>query len=228
MQSTPTTSHSSSHNLSAIVAKRSHLSRRKAGDAIKAGRVELNDNIAQIGDRFSKGDSLKLDGAALIPQDFVYIMLNKPVDYECSRTPQGGNTSVYELLSPEHQNLHHVGRLDTDSSGLLLFTNDGQLSYELTHPKFEKEKTYQIELDKPLSIQDAKIINKGIELKDGISHMHIKGSGKNWSVSMSEGKNRQIRRTFSRLDYEVAKLHRTTFGKYNLENLRSGKIKILA
>lgn len=214
--------------LNKYLAASTGMSRRKADTAIRDGRVTINDLPASLGKDIEPGDIVKLDGQLTGPiSTKLTIMLNKPVGYICSRDAQGGK-SVYELL-PE--NLHHlkpVGRLDKDSSGLLLMTNDGQLAYELTHPKFAKPKKYKIALNRDLSSADQAAISKGIMLEDGLSLLEItmiNSQPKEWTVSMSEGRNRQIRRTFEKLGYSVVKLHRTHFGDYRLQNLPSARFQ---
>ncbi len=153
------------------------------------------------------------------------ILLNKPVGYVCSRNGQG-NQTIYNLLPANLHHLKPVGRLDKNSSGLLLLTNDGQLAYELTHPKFEKIKKYKIALNKDLGQADfQKITQQGVLLEDGLSTLAldlINNQRKEWKVTMQEGRNRQIRRTFEHLGYRVIKLHRTHFGPYKLGLLSSG------
>ena len=115
-----------------------------------------------------------------------------------------------------------VGRLDKESSGLLLLTNDGKLANELTHPSNRKEKIYQIELDKVLSDGDRRKVQQGVTLEDGISKLGLAGRDRSWTVTMREGRNRQIRRTFSALGYRVIRLHRVQFGEYELGKLENG------
>ena len=178
-------------------------------------------------------DEVRLDGQILKLPDVITVMLNKPVGYVCSRDGQGSRT-IYDLLPAELHSLKPVGRLDKDSSGLLLLTNDGGLSQKLTHPSFQKEKVYEVVLDKPLAETDKQQIEKGIELEDGLSRLQVKADSKQQSrtvnrqlsavsyiVRMHEGKNRQIRRTFSRIGYDVIKLHRTQFGDYKV-TIKSG------
>lgn len=149
------------------------------------------------------------------------------MDYVCSRDGQGGKT-IYDLLPPELHHLKPVGRLDKNSSGLLLLTNDGQLAQQLTHPSFQKTKVYNIALNKPLEpLHHQMISDHGVVLEDGISKLQLQRMNEtdnnNWKVIMSEGRNRQIRRTFDSLGYNVVKLHRTQFGPYKLNQLASGK-----
>jgi 23S rRNA pseudouridine2605 synthase len=154
-------------------------------------------------------------------------MLNKPAGYIVSRDGQGGKT-IYDLLPSEYQSLQPVGRLDKNSSGLLLLTNDGQLAYDLTHPSQHKTKVYRITLNKPLSSSDRQTIELvGVQLEDGVSKLHIdelpNGHGLSWQIVMSEGRKRQIRRTFQFLGYKVFLLHRIKFGDYELGKLGNGQ-----
>jgi pseudouridine synthase len=170
-----------------------------------------------------------LNGKRLeLPDELTIIMLNKPAGYVCSRDGQGSRT-VYDLLPPELHGLKPVGRLDKDSSGLLLLTDDGNFANELTHPSKQKEKVYTVELDKKLAWQDRERIERGVERDDGVSALRLRPAsplrplgGTRWDVRMSEGRNRQIRRTFAACGYDINSLHRTTFGPYRLNGLKPG------
>ena len=164
----------------------------------------------------------------------IYLILNKPRGYVSSRKRQGDTPTLYELLPEKLRVLKTVGRLDKDSSGLILLTDDGDFAFRMTHPKFFKIKTYKVELNKPLApIHQQMISDIGITLPDGISKLFItkladtdgKISGKRLQVEMSEGRNRQIRRTFAALGYEVVELHRIEFGYYKISNLKPGEYK---
>ncbi len=217
--------------LNVFLAQHSTLSRRGADRAISEGRVTINDQTATLGQPVHQDDKVALDGRSLgSSTDFVTIMLNKPVGYVCSRAGQGSKT-IYELLPTKYHHLNPVGRLDKDSSGLLLLTNDGNLANQLTHPRYQKTKVYEITLDKPLEPLHQQIISDhGIELDDGNSQLTLEklddGRTK-WHVTMREGRNRQIRRTFAALNYRVINLHRTSFGDYRLSDLRSGAIQAI-
>jgi pseudouridine synthase len=209
-----------------IVAAATGMSRRAADQAIQQGRVLINSRPAKLGDEASPNDQVTLDGQSLtLPAQTTTIMLNKPVGYVCSRQGQGSRT-IYELLPSEYQSLKPVGRLDKDSSGLILLTNDGQLAQELTHPKYAKTKIYEISLDKSLEpLHQQMISDYGVQLEDGSSKLALEklnDFGHDWRVTMHEGRNRQIRRTFAALGYNVINLHRTAFGHYSLANLNSG------
>lgn len=203
------------------------VSRRKADRLVQDGRVTINGQLATLGVEISTRDRVCLDGVLLgagqqaVP--VTTLALHKPVGYVVSRDGQGSAT-VYDLLPPEYHNLKPVGRLDKDSSGLLLLTNDGQLAYDLTHPSREKTKQYEVTLDKPLQPLHRQLLHEhGLLLDDGVSTLHISrlhdGDDMVWLVSMHEGRNRQIRRTFAALGYTVVRLHRTHFGPYALGTL---------
>lgn len=210
-----------------FVAQATGLSRRAADGAIQEGRVTINGQPAELGDDVDGTQFVRLDDELLsLSHETVTIMLNKPAGYVCSRNGQG-NPTIYELLPAQYHTLKPVGRLDKDSSGLILLTNDGELANQLTHPRYAKTKVYEIKLDKPLEpLHQQMISDHGIELDDGNSRLHLEKkdeSGKDWQVTMHEGRNRQIRRTFAALGYEVTKLHRLQFGEYGLNGLLPGR-----
>lgn len=210
-----------------FVAQATGVSRRTADGAIQQGRVAVNGHTATPGQDVTPTDTVTLDNQPITATSATTtIMLNKPVGYVVSRDGQGSKT-IYDLLPPELHHLKPIGRLDKDSSGLLLLTNDGQLAQELTHPKYQKTKIYQIELDKPLQpLHRQMISDHGLQLDDGPSKLMLQrlheGNDKAWQVTMHEGRNRQIRRTFAALGYDVRKLHRTRFGEYILAGLTLG------
>ncbi|MDB5185989.1 MAG: pseudouridine synthase [Candidatus Saccharibacteria bacterium] len=211
--------------LNKYIAQATGLSRRAADAAIAEGRVVINDHSVRMGQAVESGDIVKLDGMPLsLHLETQTIMLNKPAGYICSRDGQGGKT-IYDLLPPELHHLKPVGRLDKYSSGLLLLTNDGQLAQELAHPKYQKQKTYEVRVAKPLQPLHRQMIqDNGIMLDDGVSKFALErikdGNDNEWKVVMREGRNRQIRRTFDALGYSVTRLHRTHFGTYSLGGLR--------
>jgi 23S rRNA pseudouridine2605 synthase len=214
-----------------FVAQATGLSRRTADKAIVDGQVTLNDLQAALGQFVEDNDVVKLDGKVIKPNaDLTTIMLNKPPGYVCSRNGQGSKT-VYELLPEAYKTLKPVGRLDKNSSGLLLLTNDGQLANNLTHPGFSKTKLYYVELNKALLAKDeVNISQKGIELDDGGSKLGLTSMDAArivWQINMSEGRNRQIRRTFQALGYKVQILHRFKFGNFELNGLISAKYEVL-
>jgi 23S rRNA pseudouridine2605 synthase len=194
----------SSLRLNRYIAASSTLSRRAADQAIADGRVLVNNVAPSAGQTVSDSDIVTLDGRALKPLgDKVTIMLNKPVGYVVSRDGQGSPT-IYDLLTYDQQLLNPVGRLDKNSSGLLLLTNDGELAHKLTHPSFEKTKIYEVALHIPLKpLHRQMISDHGLTLEDGLSKLELErmidGDDKQWRIRMHEGRNRQIRRTFNSL-----------------------------
>jgi 23S rRNA pseudouridine2605 synthase len=210
--------------INAYVARASGLSRRAADQAIENRHVLVNGRRASLGQNVKSGDTVTLDGKILeLESTTTTIILNKPTGYVCSRSGQG-NRTIYDLLPARHHNLNPAGRLDKDSSGLLLLTDDGALANRLTHPRYNKTKVYEVELDRPLNPSDKDRIGRGVQLDDGISKLQITDlSDKRLKVRLSEGRNRQIRRTFAALGYRVARLHRTQFGDYRLNGLPLGK-----
>ena len=210
-----------------FVATSSDLSRRAADEAIATGRVKINNQAPSAGQIVGDADIVTLDGVILTPpKSTTTILLNKPVGYVVSRNGQGSKT-IYDLLPSEYQNLNPIGRLDKDSSGLLLLTNNGQLAEQLTHPSHQKLKVYQITLDKQLQPADQQAIERGVELDDGISRLDLNGNDIDWTVEMREGRNRQIRRTFAARGYRVVALHRTQFGEFTLGDLSEGELHTL-
>lgn len=213
------------------LAHHSSLSRRAADTAVSEGRVEINGVQAKLGDTVIDSDKVTLDGGAISTDvKTLTLILNKPVGYVCSKAGQGSQT-VYDLLPAKYANLNPVGRLDKDSSGLLLMTNDGKLANLLTHPRYEKVKVYEASLSKPLEPLHRQMIGEyGISLADGPSKLKLESldkTGKQWRVIMHEGRNRQIRRTFEALGYKVTKLHRTHFGSYDLGHLKSSEYSVI-
>ncbi len=214
-----------------FVATATGLSRRAADRAITDQRVLVNNQIASIGLQVSISDSVTLDGGVIkLPELATTIILNKPVGYVCSRSGQGSQT-IYSLLPAKLHYLKPVGRLDKNSSGLLVMTNDGVLANQLTHPRYAKTKVYEVSLDKALQSADQQMVtNKGVQLSDGPSKFLLTSLGSqgiSWQVTMQEGRNRQIRRTFSALGYNVQRLHRTNFGSYSLGDLAESAHRIL-
>ncbi len=210
-----------------FVAQATGLSRRAADLAIQEGRVAINKRRAATGDSTDANDTVELDGKPIkVNPVSLTVMLNKPEGYVCSRAGQG-NRTVYELLPPEYRRLKPVGRLDKESSGLLLMTDDGDLANRLTHPRYAKTKIYEVRLDKPLAPADRTKLERGVEVEDYVSRLELEAvGGRRWRVSLGQGRNRQIRRSFAALGYTVEKLRRDHFGPYGLEGLPSGGYRV--
>lgn len=216
--------------LNQFLAQHTVLSRRKADEAISAGRVEINGVLARLGDVVIESDKISLDGQIIETQvKILTLMLHKPVGYVVSRNGQGSQT-IYDLLPAKYHHLKPVGRLDKDSSGLLLLTSDGQLANQLSHPRYQKTKRYRVELDRRLHAADrSKIIGRGVNIGDERPSQFkvLPVSDTTLDVHLQEGRNRQIRRTFEALGYKVIGLHRTHFGEYSLQSLKSGEFSVI-
>ncbi len=214
--------------LNKFLALHQGISRRAADELIESGRVAVDGTIAALGARIPEGSTVTVDGQPIAPSTtYSYIAFNKPRGYVCSRKKQGAVDTIYSLLPKKYHTLNPVGRLDKDSSGLLLLTNDGDFAHQMTHPKFYKTKVYHVQLDTPLQpLHRQMISNFGVMLEDGKSQFQLErledASDIAWRITMSEGRNRQIRRTFAALGYVVRQLHRTHFGPFVLNDLASG------
>lgn len=209
------------------------ISRREADNLIDQQKVMVNNQTAQLGARFNEGDKINVNGKVLDDMvEYRYIALNKPVGYVCSRRQQGDNPTIYDLLPDEYHNLKPVGRLDRHSSGIVLLTNNGDFAYQMTHPSFKKTKIYNVRLDTNLEpLHQQMISDHGVNLEDGPSKLMLERMNdtdrKSWIITMSEGRNRQIRRTFGSLGYTVNKLHRTNFGNYALGDIKPGEFEVV-
>lgn len=204
------------------------LSRRKADDLIASGKITINGEKAVLGARIKPEDKIAVSGHEVAEKkDFTYIAFHKPRGFVCSRKQQGETPTIYSILPRDLSHLKPVGRLDADSSGILLLSDDGDFTQRMTHPKYSKQKEYIVTLDNALApLHQQMIADFGVNLTDGRSQLgltRLDDDRKRWNVTMSEGRNRQIRRTFGALGYTVVELHRTHFGPYTLEGLGEGK-----
>lgn len=211
------------------VAHATGVSRREADNLVSSNKVSVNGRPARLGELISPGkDIITINHQPILKkQRYTHLLLNKPVGYVCSRKQQGNSPTIYDLLPRQFHHLKVAGRLDKDSSGLILLTDDGDKIFQLTHPQFGKEKIYHIGLNKPLSDNDINKINSGLDLEDGRSNLQVeKRKSKlpnTYTVKMSEGRNRQIRRTFKELGFTVTHLERVSLGSYKIGDITSGQ-----
>ncbi|MBQ6510438.1 rRNA pseudouridine synthase [Candidatus Saccharibacteria bacterium] len=220
--------------LNKFLAQALGISRREADDIIASGKVLIDEKPAVLGQRIDKSNKVCYNDK-IIPFEeagkFLYVALNKPEGYVCSRKQQGDAPTIYDLLPEDLRALKTVGRLDKNSSGLILLTNDGDFAFKMTHPKFYKTKIYEVELDRALEpLHQQMIADFGIEIGDGVSKLgltRLNDERTKFEVIMSEGRNRQIRRTFAAVGYDVVKLHRKQFGNYVLGDLKPGEYLFL-
>lgn len=200
-------------------------SRRACEEIILAGGVRINGRpVRELATAVQPGDTVAARGRVVRPAATRYLALHKPAGCLSSRQSQGGKPTVYDLLPPDAGNLPHVGRLDAESEGLLLLSNDGELSQALTHPSRHVEKEYEVILDRAFDTKFIPKLLKGIYLEEGrakAAHVHVEGANK-LRVVLTQGINRQIRRMFAALGYKVKRLTRTRLGPLKLGRLPRG------
>lgn len=215
--------------LNRYVANSGVCSRRDADTYIAAGNVTVNGKtITEMGHKVKRSDIVKFDGRLLNPQKKEYVLLNKPKNFITTTSDERGRRTVMELISKASKSrLLPVGRLDRNTTGLLLFTNDGDLAKKLTHPKHGVRKIYHVELNKSLRAEDLKKIKEGLILDDGPLKVdevsYITGSPKKEvGIEIHSGKNRIVRRIFEHLEYDVIKLDRVIFAGLTKKDLPRG------
>ena len=200
-------------------------SRRACEEIILGGGVRINGRaVRELATMVQPGDTVVARGRVVRPAAERYLVLNKPPGVLSSRASQGGKPTVYDILPRDAANLPHVGRLDADSEGLLLFSNDGELSQALTHPSRHVEKEYDVVLSETFDTKHIPKLLKGVYLEEGrakAAHVHVEGANK-LRVVLTQGINRQIRRMFAALGYKVKRLTRTRLGPLKLGRLPRG------
>ncbi len=222
--------------LQKVMAHAGVASRRKSEEIIREGRVKVNGEIiTEMGYKVKpEEDVIEVDGELISKEKRVYILLNKPEGYVTTVSDPRGRSTVLDLVGNVKQRVYPVGRLDYNTSGLLLLTNDGELTYILTHPSYEIDKTYFTRVKGEISDQDIKKLESGIQLEDGITApAKVKLISRDEKISsfeltIHEGRNRQVRRMCEVLGYEVIKLKRIRFGPLNLEGLSPGEYRFLS
>lgn len=210
-------------------------SRREADVLIASGAVTVNGKVVtELGTKVSPADKVKYGGQAVRSEKPVYILLNKPKGYITTADDPEKRKTVMELIRGAcKERVYPVGRLDRNTLGLLLFTNDGEVTKRLTHPRYGVRKVYHVFLDRSLTHADLKQISEGLELEDGfirVDAIEYVGEGadrKQVGVEIHSGKNRIVRRIFEKLDYKVMKLDRVVFAGLTKKNLPRGEWRFL-
>lgn len=208
-------------------------SRRKAEELILDGRVKVNGIVATLGCKVDEiNDVIEIDSKVISKEENkVYIMLNKPTGYLSSVSDDRGRKTVVDLVDVKER-IFPVGRLDFDTEGLLILTNDGEFTYKITHPKFEITKTYLAKLDKKVNPNDLESFLSGIEIEDYVAKAKevslINEEKKEVLITISQGKNRQVRKMFEQIGYKVIHLKRISIGKLMLGTLKKGEWKNLS
>jgi len=210
-------------------------SRRSAEKLVAAGRVSVNGNVVS---NFRRGvdpetDDIRLDGKRVEPQSKVYIMLNKPRGYLTTMYDPHGRRTISELVADVPQRVFPVGRLDKDTEGLLLMTNDGEVTYRLTHPKFEIKKTYEAVVSGTVTDDSLEKLRTGVQLSDGVTSpaevrvLLRQGNSTSIEICITEGKKRQIRRMCSAVGHEVVELKRIATAGVLLRDVAPAKWRYL-
>ncbi len=220
--------------LNRYVAMSGICSRREADELITSGRVSVNDVVVtEMGSRVTIDDIVKFDDKIIRGEKNVYILMNKPKDYVTTLEDKNCKYIVTDLLKDEvPERVYPVGRLDKNSVGVLLMTNDGELTKILTHPSYNKKKIYHVFIDKDINDEDMQKLATGIELEDGITFVDeiscVEGSRREVGVEIHSGKNRIVRRMFESLGYKVRKLDRVYFAGLTKKGLQRGEWRHLS
>lgn len=210
--------------------------RREAAELVRSGEVTVNGNVVtEPGTKVSQIDVVKVNGKKITPsKNFVYILLNKPKDYiTTTEDPQGRKTVLDLIRSATTERVYPIGRLDRNTSGVLLFTNDGDLAQTLSHPKHEIKKIYEVKLDKELTKTDFDKLLHGIVLEDGfiapdaLAYADAKDRS-TIGIEIHSGRNRIVRRIFEKLGYDVKALDRVMYAGLTKKNVQRGKWRLLA
>src|SRR5574344_1097436 len=219
--------------LNKFIANSGICSRREADDFITAGVVSVNDQVVtELGTKVYQNDVVKFNGEVIKGEQKVYILMNKPKDYVTTTSDPHAEKTVMDLVEGKcAERVYPVGRLDRETTGVLLLTNDGELTEQLTHPSYEKKKIYQAFLDKNLKKDDFEKIVNGIELEDGPINAdalsYIDEDESQLGIEIHTGRNRIVRRIFESVGYKVKKLDRVYFAGLTKKGLRRGQWRFL-
>ena len=221
--------------LNRYIANAGVCSRREADKYIRSGVVTINKEVVtEMGIKVKSGDDVRFDGRRLNPENKVYLLLNKPKGFVTTTEDPHADRTVMDLVENAcSERIYPVGRLDKTTTGLLLFTNDGDLSKKLTHPRHKMKKIYQVSLDKVVAKNHILQIAEGVELEDGMiaadAVSYIDPNDKTEvGIEIHSGKNRLVRRIFEHLGYRVKKLDRVYFAGLTKKRLPRGKFRFLS
>jgi pseudouridine synthase len=210
--------------LNAWLARAGVASRRKADELIKAGRVTVNGEPGQLNTFVQSTDDVRFDGAPLAKQGLAYVLLNKPAATVTTASDPQGRRTVVDLVQHEAR-VVPVGRLDADTTGALLLTNDGDLAHRLAHPRYEVDKVYEVECWSQPTDADLQKLRDGVELEDGptrpagVRRIH----GARIELTIHEGRNRQVKRMLEAVGHRVRQLHRSRYANLTVDELGPGE-----
>lgn len=209
-------------------------SRREADTLITSGVVKINGKVVtELGTQVEKGDKVTVRGATINPESFHYILLHKPKDTITTTDDDRGRKTVMDLVEDvENVRLYPVGRLDRNTTGVLLMTNDGDLAHRLMHPSYEVRKRYDVETANPITDDQIGELRRGVTLDDGPAAAYfierINGMPNQIRLSIHEGRNRQVRRMIEAVGHEVVHLHRSDYAGLSVKGVRPGRWRKLS
>jgi 23S rRNA pseudouridine2605 synthase len=210
--------------LNAYLARAGVASRRRVDELIKAGRVVVNGEPGRLNTFVERGDRVEVDGKAVVPQRLTYVLLNKPTGtVTTARDPQGRPTVVDLVDLPER--VVPVGRLDADTTGALLLTNDGPLAHRLAHPRYGVEKVYEVDVEATPDDAALRRLAEGVELDDGrTAPARVRRlAPSKIELTLHEGRKHQVKRMLAAVGHPVRRLHRSTYAGLTLEGLEPGR-----
>jgi 23S rRNA pseudouridine2605 synthase len=202
-------------------------SRRRGEDMITAGRVRVNGKVVtELGVRVDpERDRVQVDGRRVRPAPTEWYALNKPRGYMSTRSDPEGRPTLYELVPPEMRKLFYVGRLDYDSEGLVLLTNDGDTANRMLHPRYGMDREYEVELESDIESDALDRLRRGVELDDGPARAETarRKAGNRLSLTLGEGRRREVRRMLEAVGHRVVRLRRVRYGPIRLGRLEPGR-----
>lgn len=226
----PLPSFSDEIRLNKFISNAGICSRREADVLIESGIVEVNGKvITEMGYKVKPGDTVKYDGSLIQTEKKRYVLLNKPKDFITTMDDEYGRRTVLQLVKNScKERIYPVGRLDRNTTGVLLFTNDGDLAKKLTHPRYEVKKIYHVEVERPITTEHIKALHAGVELDDNdfakVDKAEIIADSRNREIGVEihSGKNRVVRRMFEAIGYKVTRLDRVKFAGLTKKDLPRG------